>query len=155
MTAKKQMTMVARLMRPIYQLSKERRAAKNCEMWWGCVFASVTEEDTLANCTISRYLARQPIPQKYIQYYADWGSVSPKLIDDITGCLNTYYKDNQLLADVYNILITYACNTDPVDQLRLLPSVIPSYPSRDETAHLWAVLLMYAMTMDACWDLYH
>lgn len=154
MTATNQMTMVARLLRPIYELGKERRVTKNYEMWWGSVFSSVTQDDTLANCTISRYLDSQPIPQKYIQHYADRGCVSPKLMDDISGCINTYYKDNQLLLEVYIQLIRFADNTHPLDRCRLLPSVISDNPSRIEVVHLWAVLLMYAMTMDACMTLF-
>ena len=151
MTARKQMTMVAILMQPIYASGKQSAKVKNLDQWWGSVFDTCICDNNIANCVVSRYMSGERyIPQKYIQYYADQSRAPKKLIDGVYACLSTYYQSDQLLRDVYGILIEFVQTVPTVDQCLLMPSSVPVDPNRDETAHLWAVLLMYAMTMDAC-----
>lgn len=151
MMTDKPMTMVAILMQPIYALGKQSAKVKNLEQWWGSVFDAYICDNNIANCVVSRYMSGERyIPPKYIQYYADQSRASQKLIDGVYVCLSTYYQSDQLLRDVYGILIEFAQTVPTVDQCLLMPSIVPVAPNRDETAHLWAVLLMYAMTMDAC-----
>lgn len=147
-------TMVSALMMPLYHNCKHH---SSYESWWGSVFGSyLADKDDPANCVISRYMTGdRTLKPEYIRHYAD-GDRSPKqLVDDLKECIEVKYQGYVAQRELYDLLLAYARNdTDPLDREILIPGVIHVSPSIEEIAKLWAKLLLYAMSMDMCRDLF-
>ena len=154
--SKTKKTMVSALMMPLYQYCKVRVGTGiDYELWWGDAFASYCHGKDLHNCVVSRYMTgARTIPVDYLREYADGKRTPHKLVSDLKNCIERYYKQSRDRHDLNNMLLDYAKNIDPLDQAILIPAEIRSSLSVEDVAEIWAKLLLYAMSMDMCRDLF-